>query len=78
MPRCEKKKGAAKCPSQIIGGRRGCPGGGGRGAAGRCGAVSSAAAMKEKGLKTSAVSKEEFAEFDHGDIPWLRNHPGLG
>jgi hypothetical protein len=34
--------------------------------------------MKEKGLKTSAVSKEEFAEFDHGDIPWLRNHPGLG
>jgi hypothetical protein len=24
------------------------------------------------------VSKEEFAEFDHGDIPWLRNHPGLG
>ena len=34
--------------------------------------------MKEKGLKTGAVSKEEFAEFDHGDIPWLRNHPGLG
>jgi origin recognition complex subunit 1 len=41
-------------------------------------AKAAAAAMKEKGLKTSAVSKEEFAEFDHGDIPWLRNHPGLG
>ena len=41
-------------------------------------AKAAAAAMKEKGLKTGAVSKEEFAEFDHGDIPWLRNHPGLG
>ncbi|ACO67708.1 predicted protein [Micromonas commoda] len=41
-------------------------------------AKAAAAAMKEKGLKTSAVSKEEFAEFDHGEIPWLRNHPGLG
>ena len=31
-----------------------------------------------EGIEDGRCSKEEFAEFDHGDIPWLRNHPGLG